>query len=496
MSRVRIKLPKGVWTYDTKKPLGRPGGFGAVFSGTGSSNEPVAIKKLHISAVDAAHRELKIAAELASRSLKHVMPILDAGQDAESDGYYIVMPVGERSLQDVLDSKGKMDEKEAEEVLRQIAEGLAEVSDIVHRDLKPSNILLLSGTWRIADFGIARFVEESTSAQTLKKCLSPHFAAPEQWKYEATTQATDIYALGCIAHNLLAGQPPFVGASASAIQEQHLHATPPQLGSCSAKMNALIAMAMRKEPDARPSLMRVRQILTQPTPVSGTPDAALGKLAAAAAAHEAQLAEGDAERRRAQATRHKRDALAAEARRTLRTIGEQLAKRITENVVGASASWTRDSLEIHVGSASLQLDLDTSTGHYGPNDFPRSQWDVICGASIGVEQRSRRPQKRSANLWYTRQRSKTGDYRWFEAAYEGNPLTGKGFEFEPAAANVELADRAHSNAMDVVQVSYGPYAIDDEDLETFVQRWTHILAAAASGEMERLPRALPPKGPY
>src|SRR5436190_24035286 len=106
MSRVRIKLLKGVWTYDTKKPLGRPGGFGAVFSGTASSGEPVAVKRLHISAVDAAHRELKIAGELADRLLKHVMPILDAGQDAESDGYYIVMPVGERSLQDVLDSTG------------------------------------------------------------------------------------------------------------------------------------------------------------------------------------------------------------------------------------------------------------------------------------------------------------------------------------------------------------------------------------------------------
>ncbi|MDM3788590.1 protein kinase, partial [Proteus mirabilis] len=78
-----------------------------------------------------------------------------------------------------------------------------EVGDIVHRDLKPGNILRHEERWKIADFGIAKFVEDSTSLETLREALTPSYAAPEQWLGQRPTSATDIYALGCIIHALV-----------------------------------------------------------------------------------------------------------------------------------------------------------------------------------------------------------------------------------------------------------------------------------------------------
>jgi serine/threonine-protein kinase len=91
-----------------------------------------------------------------------VVPVLDWGQDADSERYFLVMPVRERSLQDVLREKGVFSAKEAMGILIHILEGLSEVSDITHRDMKSSNVLWHEGAWKIADFGIAKFVEDST----------------------------------------------------------------------------------------------------------------------------------------------------------------------------------------------------------------------------------------------------------------------------------------------------------------------------------------------
>jgi eukaryotic-like serine/threonine-protein kinase len=185
-----IKLPKGEWEYDLQAPLGKPGGFGQVFVGRGNGYDRVAVKRLHLKANDAAHRELEIANELAQFTLEHVIPVLDAGQDALSDYYFVVMPCAEKSLQDEFKAVGKFNEADAVRILQDIAAGLVEARKFVHRDLKPLNILFHDGRWKIADFGIARFVEESTSLQTLKECLSPPYAAPEQFKLEHATSAT------------------------------------------------------------------------------------------------------------------------------------------------------------------------------------------------------------------------------------------------------------------------------------------------------------------
>jgi len=174
-----IRLPGGQWEYDDARPLGKAGGFGEVFHGRGA-NIDVAIKRLKIDANQAAHRELIIGNELMQRSLSHIVPIIDAGQDSESDRYFLIMPVCEFSLQDKIDeAKGTVDMEIASTAISDIITGLSEVKDITHRDLKPANVLYHEGKWKISDFGIAKFIEDSTSLETLRNCLTPTYAAPE-----------------------------------------------------------------------------------------------------------------------------------------------------------------------------------------------------------------------------------------------------------------------------------------------------------------------------
>ena len=163
MTKLLIRLNTGEWEFHEDKPLGPPGGFGEVFRGAGDAGD-VAIKRLKISAGQAAHRELHIGESLIGSSLEHVVPILDAGQDSESDRYFLVMPVCDKNLQEVIEAApGLMEIPEALGIASAILKGLEEVSDIVHRDLKPDNVLLHDGIWKIADFGIAKFVEDATS---------------------------------------------------------------------------------------------------------------------------------------------------------------------------------------------------------------------------------------------------------------------------------------------------------------------------------------------
>lgn len=484
-----IKLTNGSWRYDPASPLGKPGGFGAVFRGLSQADEPVAIKRLHLGAADAAHRELTIARDLSGRTLENVLPILDAGQDADTDGYFIVMPVAECNLDEHLTRAGRVDEATAIDILQQIASGLESASHIVHRDLKPANVLLYQGRWNIADFGIARFVEESTSAQTLKECLSPQFAAPEQWRYEHATPATDVYALGCIAHVLLSGCTPFQGSVAE-LQAKHLGEAPPQITMGSAQLQTLISMMLRKSQSSRPSLARVRSVLRQAAAAVTTQlDPALERLASAGAAHERKQLEADARRNELAAIDAQRDELARDACLILQHLFEELSRRIAGSVPNARVEHSDSTWKVHVANATLEMEIE-SRRVVPVNEFARSKWDVICSGAIEVRQ-VLPVHRRAASLWYTRQKSRSADFRWYEVGYMSNPITGKAFEFEPTALGTELADRAHWEAMDIVQTAYAPVAIDDEDCESFYRRWAHLLALAAESRLKMLPLGLP-----
>ena len=475
---VSIRLTRWAWTYDPSKPLGPSGGFGQVFQGIGPTSQTVAVKRLHLGAKNP-QREIRVAELLAGRDLQWVVPVLDSGNDEASGDYFVVMAMADKSLAQELEARTAMVEEEAIQTLLAITKGLLEVEDLVHRDLKPANVLQHQGHWKLADFGIARLVEDSTSENTLRNFRTPPYAAPEQWDGLAATSATDVYALGCIAYELLAGQPPFEGPAFEDYARQHRLEAAPPMASGSARLRSLVSSMLRKAPSARPPLAR---ILKQLESISA--EGQQGPGASLLAEVAAKVADVDAQQDAQAATRsraeHERQALGNEALTSLDVYLQDLTRRILDRAPGAIQAHRR---EVKFGQGALSWHPHPSFP-IGKDAFPRSGWDVVAGVEIRVEQ-SNGPngyRGRSSSLWYVRLPGTEG-YRWVEVAYM-TTFAAQG-PSDPPFALIALrdADLAASNVLHNFQLATPIRPIDDEDFEIFCDRWLGYFALAAGGRM-------------
>ena len=486
MARIGIRLARGEWFFDDARRLGRPGGFGDVFEGEDSNGTPVAVKRLRLTAADAAHRELAVAEELAGRVFRHVLAPLDSGQDADSGFYFVVMPRAERSLADEISARGPLPANEANTVLQQIARGLQELPGLIHRDLKPANVLLHDGVWKIADFGIARFVEDATSLNTLRECLTPAFAAPEQWNAEHATGATDIYAWGCVAHVLFQGEPPFPGPTSADYRRQHLGEHPPALAAAEPRVRALVSGALRKPQAGRPGLNRVIAVLTEVIQNPAAPRPALGELQRANAAEVQRVSEREAAAARERQQQRERNALIENAQQVLRQIAQEFEAVARANEPDANIVASAASLIIRMGdSATLEFRASEATP---PNvTFPNSGWEVRAIARIRVDQIGRNEWKHGATLWYARIRG-AGELRWYEVSYKRSalvrgPLIGP-FAIQDLGNDIyREADLAAGPGMHTIEVEFGPAPIDDEAINNFIERWLARLAQAYNGRL-------------
>ncbi len=202
-------------------------------------------------------REIRIAAGL---SHPNILPLFDSG---EADGllYYVMPYVEGATLRDRLNREGKLPVAEVIRIVREVggALGRAHEAGVVHRDIKPENILFESGHARVADFGVARAVSAAggeTLTDTGVALGTPAYMSPEQATGEATVDArSDIYSLGCLAWEMLAGTPPFTGSSARAILAGHLAGSVPSLRerrpNVPAGVERAIGRALAKEPGQR-----------------------------------------------------------------------------------------------------------------------------------------------------------------------------------------------------------------------------------------------------
>ena len=187
------------------------GGMGEVHAARDTRlDRRVAVKLLYRGAADAfALREARAAARL---SHPNVVAVFDAGEDAGQP--FIVMELlAGRTLADELGA-GPLSPDAVRELGRQVLAALGEAHEhgIVHRDVKPGNILLASGTWKVADFGIATSAAASgASTPTTELIGSPSYIAPERLVGLPASPGSDLYSLGVVMYEALTGRRPFEG---------------------------------------------------------------------------------------------------------------------------------------------------------------------------------------------------------------------------------------------------------------------------------------------
>ena len=255
----KIDLKRKIWKYNPKKNLGENGSFGEVFEGIGTDQKIVAIKRIFQEAPHSGQRELDIAESFIGKNFDHVISIFDTGIDKKTDRYFIVMEKADFSLEQYI-TNNSLNEHESIDILKQISKGLIEVNNILHRDLKPSNVLFANDKWKISDFGISKFAEKRTAANTMLGNFTPDYAAPEQWEGGTISPQTDVYALGCISYFLLTGSPPFKG-DAVKIGKQHCTVPPNEIENITPMLCLLIKQCLAKNPEHRPKILSVLEEL-------------------------------------------------------------------------------------------------------------------------------------------------------------------------------------------------------------------------------------------
>jgi len=202
-------------------------------------------------------REIEIAARLDH---PHILPLYDSG---EAGGFlYYVMPFVEgESLRDRLDREKQLPIDDALQIAFEVADALsyAHSRDVVHRDIKPENILLAGTHARVADFGIARAITEAGGEGLTETGLAigtPAYMSPEQAAGSRDLDGrSDLYSLGCVLYELLAGQPPFTGTTIESVVHQHLTADPPSVTvlrpSVPPQVTAVLQRVLSKAPADR-----------------------------------------------------------------------------------------------------------------------------------------------------------------------------------------------------------------------------------------------------
>lgn len=260
LERLRAALPD---RYQIERLLGR-GGMAVVYLATDRKHDRrVAIKVLvpDLAAsvgTDRFLREIEIAAKLQH---PHILPVYDSGEATGPSGetflYYVMPHVAGESLQARIERGGRIPSAEALRIAREIADALdhAHRAGVVHRDIKPANVLLSDGHAMVADFGIARAVSASGGSDLTRAGIAigtPSYMSPEQALGAPDLDGrADIYALGCVLYEMLAGSPPFTGPTPQSVIVKTMTGNVPRLEGGPPGVQRVLKRAMAKDREDR-----------------------------------------------------------------------------------------------------------------------------------------------------------------------------------------------------------------------------------------------------
>jgi Tol biopolymer transport system component len=239
--------------YTIERKLGE-GGMATVYLAHDVRHDrKVALKVLRpeLAAVMGAERFLAEIRTTANLRHPHILPLFDSG---EAGGliFYVMPYVRGESLRGRLDRERQLPVDEAVRIATAVAGALehAHKHGVIHRDIKPANILLEDGEPVVADFGIALAVSHAGGGRITETGLSlgtPYYMSPEQASGEKTLDArSDVYALGCVLYEMLAGDPPYAGSSAQAVLSRILMEEPPHVTEVRRSVPPNVADAVAK----------------------------------------------------------------------------------------------------------------------------------------------------------------------------------------------------------------------------------------------------------
>lgn len=465
------------------------GGFGQVYEAT-DGEESAAIKL--VPKDPGAEREL-LFVELAD--VRNVVPVVDRGEFKRF--WVLVMPRAEMSLRQLLDQAMEPFTPELSlAVLNDLADALVDLSGtVVHRDVKPENVLKLGENWCLADFGISRYAEATTATDTKKFAFSPPYTAPERWRSERATSAADVYSIGIMAFEMLAGHRPFLGRTLEELRDQHLHTEPPPLEGVPAGLAAVVDECLYKAPEARPAPPNLKtrlERLAKPASSGG-----LARLQDANRIEVRRRAEGELQASKAKSEAGRRKGLAEAGFRSFGRIAEALRSAIADAAPAAHVetlglrSWSA-----RLSQATLQMSdaVATEGGAWGGWAGPRFDVVAVASLSLSVPVDRHGYSGRSHSLWYCDAVTQ-GHYSWYETAFMISPLLPRESQHAPFALSPgENAGMALGPGMAEFQVAWPFTELVVGDLNDFVGRWAEWFALASEGMLSR-PSTMPERRP-
>ena len=245
--------PKRLGKYEILKEIGR-GGFAAVYKARDTQlDRVVALKVLHPQLttdgkfIQRFQQEARTAAGLRH---PHIVTIHDVGEQAGQ--HYLAMTFLPGRTLDQRRAQGPLPVEQTVSIVEQIAGALDAIHEreLVHRDVKPGNIMVDdAGQATLVDFGIVRAAEGTRLTTTMAVLGTPEYMAPEQAELDETAEIdwrADIYALGVVAYEMLAGRPPFAGRSPTAVLYKHVHEPPPAPSTLNPDLSSELELALLK----------------------------------------------------------------------------------------------------------------------------------------------------------------------------------------------------------------------------------------------------------